>query len=226
MDRALSFVLIFICILCSTGNVLSKPKTDTTQMKDSTILLCDSSKTKGGIHLVYAYIDGKRTECMGENTLRMLLSQQAWEKDTAYRREQSDKVMGNDIIAQIQKGRKDFKGLDLTNRDLMKLNLSGADLRGVNLSGTDLRRSNLTKADLRGAKLEGTFLMGSILQGAKLDSASLKGAYCMKTDLSGSSGVTLEMLKGVVSLYVAKMDSTLLAKAKKEFPGKFLAKKE
>jgi uncharacterized protein YjbI with pentapeptide repeats len=70
---------------------------------------------------------------------------------------------------QLQLGiQKDFRGIDLSARDLSgfhlpekyftKANFTRANLKGVNLSGAILSQANLNGADLRGAKLDKTAL--------------------------------------------------------------------
>lgn len=178
--------------------------------EEGTVLLCTDTVGEDGTKLVYAYLDGERTDCMPEMALRTMLGEREFDRDTAFQRAQSDEVMGFDILAAIQKGERDFVGADLRRRDLMDVDLAGADLREAKLALADLRGADLSGADLRGADLRGAFLMRTNLSGARLDGAKLTRAFMMKADLTGARGITMEMVRTVKSLHKATMDEVLL----------------
>lgn len=75
--------------------------------------------------------------------------------------------------------------LDLGNRNLRGIDLSGLDLRIANLEGTNLSRADLNHADLRGVNLSKAHLFGADLREADLSEANLRGV----------TGITLEELK-------------------------------
>jgi uncharacterized protein YjbI with pentapeptide repeats len=97
---------------------------------------------------------------------------------------------GTQLQQRYKAGDRDFRGVDLSNANLVWFELAGADLRdadlnhanlsGANLSETnlsgatnlafaDLSRTDLQNANLRGTRLEGANLEGAILEGALYD---------------------------------------------------------
>ena len=64
-------------------------------------------------------------------------------------------------------------GSDLQNANLQKVDLAGVNLRGANLTGADLSRANLTGADLSNAILDGANLYGVKASQANFAHASL-----------------------------------------------------
>jgi uncharacterized protein YjbI with pentapeptide repeats len=109
----------------------------------------------------------------------------------------------------------DLRDAYVTDADLRDANLSNADLSGANLNDTNLRGANLRDANLRGANLDFTNLRDADLRGAylrdaplsnadlrdanlsnaDLSDADLEFADLRYSDLSGSYGVTKEMLE-------------------------------
>lgn len=88
--------------------------------------------------------------------------------------------------------RPDLSRTDLTNRLLMRADLSftdmhgckltcanlmEADFRGANLDGADLLCANLTLANLRGAQMRLTRLVGAVLVETELNGADLSGSH-------------------------------------------------
>ena len=63
--------------------------------------------------------------------------------------------------------------LDLSNTQLIRINLHKADLYKANLREADLREADLGEADLRGADLRGTDLRGTDLSAADLSGATV-----------------------------------------------------
>lgn len=76
-----------------------------------------------------------------------------------------------------------MEGVDLRNRDLADLDLSGAKLARALLQGTSLQRTNLSHADLTGAVLDGADLTDARLGLATLEDADLTGAKAEGADL-------------------------------------------
>jgi hypothetical protein len=192
------------------------------------MLLCVDTVTETGAggKTVYGYIDGKKTECMPEYEFLELYNRRRFEKDSAGRaeaektaREATDKDDG-DIVKAILRGKKDLEGADLKEQDLMGLDFEGADLRNANLESADLRNANLEGANLEGASLKAAYLRKANLQGVRLAGADLRGAYLASADLTGLSGIAVEDLEKVTTLYQAKLDSALLAEVKEEMPKK------
>ncbi len=66
--------------------------------------------------------------------------------------------------------------LDLSDRNLARLDFPDAYLSGADLSGADLRNANLRRADLRGADLRNANLISTDLGEANLRDAKLAGA--------------------------------------------------
>ncbi|MBD3316670.1 MAG: pentapeptide repeat-containing protein [Chitinivibrionales bacterium] len=155
---------------------------------------------------------------MPEIELRTLLNERAFEQDSAFRHAQSAEVMGADILAAIQKGKRDFEGADLRRCDLMNVDLAGANLRRAKLAGADLRGADLSGADLRNADLRGTFLMRTNLGGARLDGVKLSRAFAMKANFADARGLTIAMLRGTKSLHKAQIDEVLLEEIKRKSP--------
>lgn len=64
-----------------------------------------------------------------------------------------------------------FAGLDLSNANMIEMDLRKADFSGANLSHADLRLANLEGACFRGANLS-----GADLSNARVDGADFSGA--------------------------------------------------
>jgi uncharacterized protein YjbI with pentapeptide repeats len=84
-----------------------------------------------------------------------------------------------------------LSGRNLARVNLVGLNLGGADLREAQLEGADLRQAHLRGAelegaDLRQAQLERADLRGAHLRGADLREAQLEEAYLLGADLRGA----------------------------------------
>ena len=112
-----------------------------------------------------------------------------------------------ELISEYKSGKRNFRGVDLSEQDLSGIDLSwadlicarlsGANLSGANLSGAKLSWANLSWADLSGAKLIGADLSDARLSRADLSSADLSSAkligaklICAKlngADLSGAN---------------------------------------
>ena len=79
--------------------------------------------------------------------------------------------------SKVDLSNKFLRWVDLSGADLSGANLSGADLtEGVNLSDANLSGTNLSGVDLNGADLSGANLQGANLEGAQLQSAFLQDA--------------------------------------------------
>ena len=78
----------------------------------------------------------------------------------------------------------DLKGVNLTNASLVGGDLRGVDLRGANLTGAVVRVANLEKVDLTGANLIGTDLSDSYIGEANLTNANLTDAILKNVGLN------------------------------------------
>ncbi|MFA7243006.1 MAG: pentapeptide repeat-containing protein [Sulfuricellaceae bacterium] len=104
--------------------------------------------------------------------------------------------LSNAELINIQVLRGGLWDANLNGADLRRANLSGADLRradlrraklsGANLSGADLSEADLRRADLRGADLSEADLRRADLCGADLRGADLSGANLSEARLSGA----------------------------------------
>ncbi|MFI5631894.1 pentapeptide repeat-containing protein [Streptomyces sp. NPDC051664] len=106
--------------------------------------------------------------------------------------------------SQLNLGRSELRGIQLSGARLVKANLFGADLRAANLADAwlegamlidaDLRDASLDGADLRGAYLHSADLQGARLRFAKFKGATLDGTRLDGADLSYTEGLRVEQL--------------------------------
>ncbi|MDB3945566.1 pentapeptide repeat-containing protein [Gammaproteobacteria bacterium] len=80
---------------------------------------------------------------------------------------------------------KSCPGCNLSQADLVGLNLRGANLRGANLRGADLRGANLREAQLDRANIDESDLFGADLSYSNLAEVSLSRAFLRGANLSG-----------------------------------------
>jgi uncharacterized protein YjbI with pentapeptide repeats len=118
-----------------------------------------------------------------------------------------------------------LRGADLRNAILNYDEAEGesADLSDVNLSDAnlefvDMRGANLSNADLNGARLWNTNLRSADLSSANLYHTSLSGANLSGANLMRVSGLTIEQLSSVGTLYKAKLDPELKKQVKDKYP--------
>jgi len=171
------------------------------------IFLCDSALAGGGFtKLVYGYVDGKRTGCMGEHELRTMLFS-----------------VGRRSLVRSQEGRGRIflAGGDFREADLGFISFEGGDLRECRFDKADMRRVNLRGADLGGAVMRESYLKGADLSGADLTGADLTGAYLHNARLVGVKGVTRAQLGSAATLFGAEMDAELKEELMERWPRKF-----
>jgi uncharacterized protein YjbI with pentapeptide repeats len=111
------------------------------------------------------------------------------------------KLSADELQQNYTQGRRDFRGVNLSDQILSRVDLGGADLSEaklhktvleranltrVNLSGADLSEANLRRADLIWANLRKANLRGANLRGADLSGANLSGADLKGADLGGA----------------------------------------
>ncbi|MCV2880906.1 pentapeptide repeat-containing protein [Actibacterium sp. XHP0104] len=92
----------------------------------------------------------------------------------------------------------DFRGLNLSARDLNK-----ADLRWAKMQGADLSRAKMQGADLRFAEMQGMDLMDAKMQGANLSGAQMQGAHLSWAKMQGAHLIEAKMQGANLSM--AKM---------------------
>ena len=108
------------------------------------------------------------------------------------------------------------EGLDLSGRNLQKIDLSfrrdnddnaqPSDLRGTDLKGADLKGADLSNANLQGADMNAANLQGALLSGANLRGADLRFANLDGADFQGSDSQWTNM--EVVCLHGARITET------------------
>lgn len=76
-----------------------------------------------------------------------------------------------------------LRGLDLSERDLIKIDLENADLTGSNLSNAILKEANLSKTNLRNVNFSGADLRKANLCGADLTGANIRWAKLQKIEV-------------------------------------------
>jgi hypothetical protein len=104
-----------------------------------------------------------------------------------------------------------LEGVNLYDSHLEGANLSEAHLEGANLTLAHLEKANLTAAcleaaNLTGAYLEGATLFGANLEGTNLYNSYLEGADLTRANLEGAK-LTRANLKGA-NLYFTKFDTS------------------
>ena len=102
--------------------------------------------------------------------------------------------------------------------DMRGVNLDKTDMRGANLIGSDMREATFIGADLTGVQLRDANLGLTHFQGADLNKANLENADIRCADLIGVNNLTVEQLAGAQTLYLARMDATLLDQVRKNLP--------
>ncbi len=111
---------------------------------------------------------------------------------------------------------------------LWKSDLQHADLNFTNLRNAYLKHSKLQHASIRFADLRGAYLKYAELQYADLNSTDLQDADLEFTNLEhadlsnanliGTSGLTLDQLTTVKSLYKATLDAELVEQIRRDHP--------
>lgn len=124
------------------------------------------------------------------------------------------RLMGADLTGADMAG-VSLGGADLTGTHLADANMTAAQLDGTNLSEADLSRADLTGvqaafADLSGADLTEADLTEARLAGSDLTDAVMTGTTLRRTELSGSVGVTDEMLIAALRVTERQLPRELL----------------
>lgn len=110
-----------------------------------------------------------------------------------------EQISARELVKLYAEGRRNFRNVQLSGRELKQVNLQDADLegayfrwadlrvanfQGANLSRADFHRANLCDASLLHATLKEANLKGANLQWADLSEANLQGASLMKSQLA------------------------------------------
>ncbi len=122
----------------------------------------------------------------------------------------------NLIEANLEEAR--LNQTNLENATLNQCNLKGAYASGAQFSDAFLIKANLTNAFLIKANFNNAFMMESDLKGAYLTGADFTNANLYRADLRNVTGITMEQLKKVKTLYLAKFDDDLLEVINSECP--------
>ncbi|MBD3422171.1 MAG: hypothetical protein GF398_18825 [Chitinivibrionales bacterium] len=217
IPQALAYCLVYLVtpFICSAErNQPMKPGAD----KPKLFLCLDSATVAGKQKLVYAYVDGQKTECMPENELLTMINKARHAEEQAAQREALGLASSPDATKHSHG--KNLIQADLRGHDFKDADLSSADLRGALLARADLRKANCQGANFTGADLRNTYFKHANLQAANLTQASLGGAWFVSSDLRGAHGLTLEQVKYVQTFYQSRMDSTFLRSLQSRYPDK------
>ncbi len=122
----------------------------------------------------------------------------------------------NLIEANLEEAR--LNQTNLENATLNQCNLKGAYASGAQFSDAFLIKANLTNAFLIKANFNNAFMMESDLKGAYLTGADFTNANLYRADLRNVTGITMEQLKKVKTLYLAKFDDDLMEVINNECP--------
>jgi len=99
------------------------------------------------------------------------------------------------ILKQVEAGKDNLEGADLSHHKLMKAQLQGANLKGADLSYAYLIRADLTGADLSEVDFNSAVLSEATLHGANLEDADFTEAYLCGVDLSQVLNLTCDQLE-------------------------------
>ena len=117
----------------------------------------------------------------------------------------------NEFFAAIQEGRRCFSGCTLQELDLSNMNLSTLVFRGADLTGADLRNSLLRGTDLSNATLRASYLKRADLEWATLEGADLTDAYLNEAIINNVTGLGIEQLRFVRTVFNAQMPEEFVA---------------
>jgi phospholipase C len=83
-------------------------------------------------------------------------------------------------------GQVDYRGADLSGKNMQGVDLSGALLNNANLNGANLQKAFLPNAVLTGATIRGTNLQNADLAGGNLAGADLRGSNLQHDDFTNA----------------------------------------
>lgn len=107
---------------------------------------------------------------------------------------------------------------NLENANLNQANMKGAYASGANFKDAYLIKANLEKAFLIKTNFKNAYLMEANLNGAFLTGADLENANLYKADLRNTTGLTVEQLSNVKTIYLAQLDEELRKQINSECP--------
>lgn len=119
-----------------------------------------------------------------------------------------------------------LKGASLVEADLEKANLEraelkGTDLRYANLEGANLKYVVLENAILEGANLKDTNLQGANFKGAFMKETNLENAFLKEAILENVTGLEIDQLLKVSTLYNAFLEIELKREIMRKKPELF-----
>lgn len=92
----------------------------------------------------------------------------------------------DELLKNYATGERNFREIDLSQADLMSINLKGADLSYADLRETNLNNANLRGADLSYASFSEADLTQADLRGASLFGVDLRDAILTDVSLTGA----------------------------------------
>ncbi|MBK6263759.1 pentapeptide repeat-containing protein [Marivirga sp. S37H4] len=104
------------------------------------------------------------------------------------------------------------------NAKMNQANFEGAFASGANFKDTFLIKANFKNAFLIKANFTNAYLMEADLSNCHLTGAIFDEASLYKANLKGVEGLTVEQLKNVKTLYLAKLDDDILNEIKENYP--------
>lgn len=99
------------------------------------------------------------------------------------------------IRKEVEAGKNNLKGADLSYHKLMKVQLKGARLNGADLSFAYLMQADLSDADLSEVDFTSAVLSEANLHGANLEDADFTETYLCGVDLSQVLNLTCDQLE-------------------------------
>ena len=87
-----------------------------------------------------------------------------------------------------------------------------------NISNIDLHKCFLYLTNLRKINLKGANLARANLVGVNLQETNLRDTNLYRVNLKGAHNLTIKQLSNVKTLYLAKLDSKLMAEVKDKYP--------
>lgn len=93
----------------------------------------------------------------------------------------------------------DLSGVDLSQKQLVNVDLQAANLIGANLARTNLTNANLGGANLTGANLTNANFTGAVLQAASLVNVNFTSTNLTRTDLSYANLVNTNFRSAILT---------------------------
>lgn len=126
--------------------------------------------------------------------------------------------LSHSILNECQLTNARLNQTNLENANLNRATLVKAYASGANLKDAILIQANLQQAFLIKANFSNAYLMESDLRGSYLTGADFENANLYKADLRGTIGLTVNQLKNVRTLYMAKFDPEIEEQLRRDYP--------